>query len=167
MAGKHGTLLERFFRHVRKTDTCWLWTGSTFGHGKWRYGQIGVEGSRPKAAHRISWMLHRGPIPPGKSVLHNCPGGDNPLCVNPDHLFVGTHDDNMADAKRKGRMLRGEKISWSKLTEKDVLDVLRRLSLGESIVSITKVYSVSRGCITGIKRGRNWPHLSHKSSSAP
>lgn len=94
----------RFRRFVGlPTETgCTLWTGGAAGRG---YGVLGSGGLRaPQVyAHRISYELANGPIPDGLFVLHNCPGGDNPLCVNPDHLFLGTQADNMADMVAKGR----------------------------------------------------------------
>jgi hypothetical protein len=85
-----------------KTSTCWIWTGAVIKNGL-PYGQIRV-GSRPKRkmvlCHRLSYELHHGPIPPGMDVLHSC---DNPRCVNPDHLSLGTHQQNMADMSSKMR----------------------------------------------------------------
>lgn len=81
-------------------DGCWLWNGQI---GKRGYGMIGVPkryGPRIQYAHRVSWRLHRGEIPDGLSVLHRC---DNPKCVNPDHLFLGTAGDNIRDCVAKGR----------------------------------------------------------------
>ena len=75
---------------------CWLWTGSCMANG---YGQIGYKGKNAYA-HRVSWILHIGPIEPGMHVLHRC---DVKNCVNPNHLFVGTADDNMKDMISKGR----------------------------------------------------------------
>ena len=89
----------RFWRHVKKSDGCWEWTAGNNGHGYgWatRYRQLSV------AAHRFSWEMHFGPIPPGLIVCHHC---DNPPCVRPDHLFVGTYKDNMQDCVRKGRLI--------------------------------------------------------------
>lgn len=88
----------RFWRQVQKTDTCWLWTGARSGAG---YGQIGINDVRI-FTHRFSWELHHGPIPAGLFVCHHC---DNPPCVRPDHLFLGTPQDNMVDKIRKGRHL--------------------------------------------------------------
>jgi hypothetical protein len=95
-------LHQRFWAKVRVTRTCWLWCGAKHEDG---YGFIGVFGRGwTKQSHRVAWWLSKGAIPDGLSVLHNCPGGDNPACVNPDHLWLGTHTDNMRDASRKGRL---------------------------------------------------------------
>ena len=83
--------------HCPELGQCWLWTGSKTVSGN--YGQINVSG-RPVRANRFSWVLHNGPIPEGLYVLHYC---DNPPCVRPNHLFLGSHDDNLLDMKNKGR----------------------------------------------------------------
>lgn len=100
-------LEERFWQRVEKTAICWLWKGGCSQHG---YGIFSTtkRADNPRkyhqtVAHRMAWELTYGPIPPGQEVCHNCPGGDNPRCVNPDHLFLGTQADNMRDAVRKGR----------------------------------------------------------------
>jgi hypothetical protein len=97
-------LAERFWPKIVKTDCCWLWVGYT-KPGSHDYGSIGSGGKSGKVikAHQASWLLHRGPIPDGLHVLHNCPGGDNPRCVNPGHLWLGTHLENMRDMWRKLR----------------------------------------------------------------
>lgn len=92
---------------------CWLWTGARKG-GKWTYGILGSRAIRvaPEAAHRVSWELHYGPIPDGANVLHRC---DNPPCVNPQHLFLGTLKDNTRDMLQKGR--HKEKLSPAQIAE--------------------------------------------------
>lgn len=94
-------MAQRFWNRVEKTNGCWQWTGSTDTNG---YGQLRIPG--PRSSHkkvrtsRYSWVLHYGPIPNGMLVLHTC---DNRRCVRPDHLWLGTQADNMADMSNKGR----------------------------------------------------------------
>lgn len=88
-------LIVRFFDKVNKTNNCWEWSGTN----NYRYGLLRTCGKMVRA-HRISWEIHFGTIPAGLHVLHKC---DNTLCVNPDHLFLGTHFDNMQDMAKKGR----------------------------------------------------------------
>jgi len=95
-------LPTRFWAKVQKTATCWLWTGTRTRQG---YGQFAVDKRTRASAHRMAYELTHGPIPEGLDVLHKC---DNPPCCNPEHLFLGTHQDNMIDAVHKGR-LRGTK----------------------------------------------------------
>ncbi len=101
---QYQSLEERFWSKVNKTSSpygCWLWIASLSTTG---YGQIyRGRGKGMVFAHRVSWLIHFGDIPEGMSVLHNCPGGDNPLCVNPAHLWLGTQADNMHDMWAKGR----------------------------------------------------------------
>lgn len=90
------TIEDRFWAKVRKGPLCWEWTGHNTGHKK-PYGIFHDSG--PERAHRTSWRITYGTIPAGIQVLHAC---DNTMCVRPDHLFLGTHKDNMADMTRKG-----------------------------------------------------------------
>ena len=91
---------DRFWTLVRKANEgCWLWTGSSTGPQRARYGNLQFNGSIQKA-HRVSWQISNGPIPVGMRVLHRC---DVPLCVRPDHLFLGTLSDNARDCYLKNR----------------------------------------------------------------
>jgi hypothetical protein len=98
--------IRRFFAKVNKTESCWLWTAGNLG--PFGYGGFSVKG-HAKLAHRVSWVIHRGSISEGMCVLHNCPGGDNPRCVNPDHLWLGTNRENSDDMVAKGRSTTGER----------------------------------------------------------
>ena len=109
-------------------------------------------------AHRVAFELHTGTIPAGMSILHHC---DNPPCVRPDHLFLGTHDDNMADMKRKGRnfIARGSAHPRHKLTEVAVQQIRLRLTNGDRVVDLAAQYGVRSCVISNIKAGRLWRHV--------
>jgi len=96
MSAQLKPLHERIWKKVRLTPSCWEWTGGNFS---WGYGAITFDG-RHTTAHRVFWTIANGPIPKGLFVLHKC---DNPSCVRIDHLFLGTHTDNVRDCLRKGR----------------------------------------------------------------
>lgn len=100
--------------HCPELGPCWLWTASTKG-GKWRYGVISQTGKHDSLllAHRVSWEIHNGPIPEGSLALHKC---DNPSCVNPAHLFLGTFADNTKDMLEKGRHIGSGRKLGSKLS---------------------------------------------------
>ncbi len=108
MPVKARPIAERFWPKVDKRgpNDCWLWTGSF----RYAYGRISVGAHGAISAHRASWEIHNGPIPPGMFVCHRC---DVPACVNPSHLFVGTHIDNETDKDAKGRRSRGARHSAS------------------------------------------------------
>lgn len=129
------TIHERFFDKVEKTDSCWIWTGAK---NRKNYGMFVYKG-RVHMSHRVSYMEWKGEIPDGKLVCHTC---DNPSCVNPDHLFVGSNQDNMDDMKSKGRQrfLTGENNKNSKLTWQQVREIR---SSDESVLTLAKKYGVS------------------------
>jgi len=111
---------RRLLAKVTKDPSgCWLWSAATSGNGAHKYGWVTFN-KRQYKAHRLAWILLVGEIPPGMSVCHRC---DVPLCVNPDHLFLGTHAENMEDMHRKGRLKRSLEQpvrSWT-ANEDDVL----------------------------------------------
>mgnify|MGYP001598312210 CR=1 FL=1 len=137
---------ERFFRHVDKTERCWLWNGYTNAYG---YGTFGIS-HRSTLAHRVSWNLHKGEIPSGICVLHFC---DNPPCVNPDHLFLGTHKDNMHDATVKGR------IGAMKVTAWDVANMRQERKLGVRYAVLADRYGLTQGGIRAAVLGITWKHV--------
>ncbi len=147
---------DRFWSKVLKTDSCWIWTGS-LSHGR---AQIG--GSKGNVRYSIGgsvavWIMLRGPIPEGFYVCHNCPGGDNGACINPDHLWLGTQKQNMEDAKQKGRSTAGERHPMHKLCW-DEVHMIRHLftNEGQSAVSLAAQFKVSRPTVTRIVNRRIW-----------
>ena len=150
------TLEERFWAKVRlDEDGCWEWTAHRDRKG---YGALGRGGAVVKA-HRLSWELHNGPIPIGMAVCHAC---DNPPCVRPDHLFLGTIGDNNRDMQLKGRAsggTRGEQQHLSVLTADDVREIRARAAAGEPHRSIGATYGVVKSTISKIVTGKNWRHV--------
>ncbi len=138
--------------HIPKLGKCWVWMAS-LNSG---YGQMQLSNPRRvELAHRISWSLHFGNI--GKCVLHKC---DNPRCVKPEHLFEGTRTENMTDKIAKGRQTIGEANGPSKLTTKQVHEIIqRRKKTGEYHRVIAKDYGVSRELVRDIVNGKAWRHI--------
>lgn len=141
---------------VENLEKCWIWIANTDRDG---YGRISLKGFQYKA-HRISWEIYNGPILNGLLVLHKC---DNPSCVNPNHLFLGTHKDNSFDMVNKGRSnhFLGSTNSRSILSEHDVLEILTSVENGAitSIDQIINKYKVSKSTIFQIFDGKNWQHV--------
>jgi hypothetical protein len=134
-------------------DECWVWQRSVAGEG---YGQIKLTKERRQTyAHRVAYELAYGELPQGKQVCHSC---DNPPCVNPRHLFVGSSHDNHQDMKRKGRHLFGEKNGNSVLTEQKVREILALLPFVPQWDLATR-YGVAPITISRISRGLRWAHL--------
>ena len=151
--GFSGTIIDRFWTKVQRTDGCWLWTASTNNKG---YGVInrGGHANGTVTAHTLSWLIHYGPIPKGKCVLHNC---DNRLCVRPDHLFLGTVADNQHDMEVKGRSTHGEKHGRHLLTQAEVQEIRERyVPYQVTQDELAAFYGVSRTTIGAIVRGENW-----------
>lgn len=151
-------LERRFWAKVKKSDGCWEWTASRQKNG---YGSIALprrDSGRMARAHRVSWMIAHGPIADGLQVCHRC---DNPPCVRPDHLFLGTRAVNMADCVAKGRLnsARGERASKAKLTAEKVNEIRARLARGATDQGLATEYGVSDTSIRMIRLGWTWRHL--------
>lgn len=150
-------LAERFWEKVRRGRGCWEWTARRFKNG---YGSI-RSGDRQLLAHRIAWELTRGPIPSGLLICHHC---DNPPCVRPSHLFLGTHQMNLDDCRRKGRAAKpdqttraSESNGAAKLTASKVRRLRERYRRGGvTQAALAREYKVSIPLIEKILGGRLW-----------
>lgn len=150
---RQASTIDRFWSKVEKTEACWNWTGRLDKGG---YGQFSLKTMGNCRAPRYAWEITYGPIPDGLFVCHRC---DNRLCVNPDHLFLGTPKDNSQDAAQKGRMDRGEDRHCAKLTEEDVREIRRKYQTGATQLEISNGYPVSRATIGRIINRRIWKHV--------
>lgn len=128
---------------------CTIWLGHTNTMG---YGRLSVNGTQ-QYAHRVAYELRNGKIPKGGNVLHRC---DTPTCVNPDHLFLGTHADNVADKVAKGRQLRGSAVGGSKLNEAEVA-AIRASSVG--VNETARRMGLSPMTISLIRSRKTWKHV--------
>jgi len=161
---------ERFWNKVKQStpNNCWLWVASKTGG----YGRFRIDG-KVRKAHRVSWEIHNGSIPNGLCVLHNC---DNPPCVNPGHLWLGTQEENILDMKRKGRgrgptgknqwtnlfpekLAKGYKHRYSVLTESDVLAIRSADRYRGYQRDLARKYRVPQGNISKIVNYKSWKHL--------
>ena len=158
--GKPRTNMKRFWERVDMTGDCWNWTGfradSRYGQDN-GYGLIRFCGHK-QLAHRLAYLFTFGTIPIGMHVLHKC---DNPACCNPAHLWLGTADDNMKDASKKGRISKvsrnaGEKCAAHKLTEDYVKVIKARNFLGETQLELALGYGVNPSTISYAISGRTW-----------
>ena len=154
--GRHkrsGVFAERFWSNVRKTNGCWVWTASAGDGG---YGHISI-GDVIYRCHRVSWEIANGPVPHGMCVCHTC---DNPICVNPSHLFLGTHLDNLRDAAQKGRIAKGEKNGHATLTEGKVR-MIRAMAESKMYLQseLAEIFIVTQSCISSIVNFNTWRHV--------
>jgi hypothetical protein len=133
---------------VDKSGECWVWTGTIEACG------YGIRGGR--RAHRWAWEVVNGPIPDGLKVCHRC---DNPPCVNPGHLFLGTPAENSRDMVLKGRSGRGERNSQATLTPEIVLAIRAARDSGAQYPRIAETFGVSKGTAHDIVNRRRWAHI--------
>ncbi|HEY2618026.1 MAG TPA: HNH endonuclease signature motif containing protein [Acetobacteraceae bacterium] len=154
-----GKSLERFESFFTKGqyDECWPWLGAI---GKDGYGRLKIS-QRMIRAHRASYKFYRGPIAEGLLVCHRC---DNPPCVNPAHLFLGSPADNSRDAAIKGRMARGEGVWRAILTPGDVLSIDAASGRYQDIAD---AIGTTKAAVAAVKQRRTWRHLTADDPTAP
>jgi hypothetical protein len=150
----HADTEKRFWDKVekREPDQCWKWKGAVASHG---YGSMAIS----LMAHRVAWGIAHGSVPTKNiHVLHKC---DDPLCVNPSHLFLGSHQDNMLDKEAKGRGNHpfGSNHGRAKLTENLVKEIWKDRQNGKSQRFLARKYGVARSGIRQILRGISWKHV--------
>lgn len=151
------SLADALFSNVERgeEDECWIWQGTQRGNG---YGCVGYK-NLLLDAHRLSYEIHKGPIPDGLLVCHEC---DNRLCINPNHLFLGNYGDNYEDAKSKDRHTRGERNGNSKLRDSDVVEIRQAYQdrvWGETVPALALQYGVGESTIHDIGQGKAWKHI--------
>lgn len=151
---------ERLLKDVEYIGDCWVWKGKSYTPDG-RYGKIGV-GTKEKGnkksllVHRVAYEVFKGPIPVGLSVCHTC---DVTLCIRPDHLFTGTHNENMQDAVDKGRIPKGVDAHPAKLNDAKVRTIRQLVSEGYTYVFLAKMYGVNRNTIKYAVIRRTWKHV--------
>ncbi len=156
--------MERFWDKVdvKGPDDCWLWTACCTGAG---YGQIRIAGVTIYA-HRLSWEMANYDIPDGMCVLHTCSGRypsgsfENRRCVNPEHLYVGSDQDNADDTRRDGKSGKGELSGLAKLTNEKVWEIRKEYRNGGTTHrEIANAYGVSQALISNIINRKIWGHI--------
>lgn len=164
----------RFWAKVKRGPGCWEWTaarqphprGKGFTYGMFWVGSKKAGTGKMIQAHRVAWELAKGETPDGLKVLHKC---DNPACVRPAHLFLGTQKDNTEDMIAKGRKNAsiGERHGSAKLTQQQVIDIRAKYVAGRgrahrgNAVLLAAIYGVARGTITDVVT-RAWQHIREK-----
>lgn len=153
-AHHEGSMAEWFWSRVDKSGDCWVWRGRCLQSG---YGQLIVK-KKVLLAHRVAFELTHGHIPPGLEICHRC---DNPPCVNPAHLFCGSHADNMRDMKTKGRQSRGARPYRdghrnAKLNADSVREIRSLHQQGMSFVELGRRYGVSGDQASNVVKRRSW-----------
>jgi len=147
---------ERFWKYVKKSNSCWEWTGTKFTQG---YGSFHIRLSEWKykreKAHRYSYKLHFGSLPKNLDVCHKC---DNRICVNPKHLFLGTKLENTMDMVSKNRQAKGSKLNTN-LNESNVLNIRKEYISGITMKELSKKYKSGYTTINYIINRKTWRHI--------
>lgn len=149
-------LTERFWAKVDKRgpDDCWEWTANRTTSG---YGRIKVSSYKTEGAHRLSYYFANGEDPGDMLVCHTC---DNPACVNPAHLFIGTAKDNAHDKMRKGRDRNGDNAGAAnpnaKINEADAAQIIRAIQSGQTNTAIAERFAISHSMVSRIRAGKSW-----------
>lgn len=143
---------ERFEEKFTKSDGCWNWIAYK---DRWGYGRLQFS-KKMQSAHRVAYQLYVGEIPEGLCVLHHC---DNPACCRPDHLFLGTNNDNVRDRMNKGRGAIGEKHGMAKLTEEQVKTIRSKRSEGAHATDLAKQFGVAQRTISKIVLYQKWAKI--------
>lgn len=152
-------IINRFWSKVNypgNDHDCWEWTAGLFESG---YGQFGISSKIKFTAHKFSFEYYHGKIPKGLIICHTC---DNKICVNPNHLFLGTCSDNSKDMVNKGRSNRGEDVHTATIKEQHVIEMLDKIISGEfkNTSEISKYYGIETRYIRNIIIGLTWKHIS-------
>jgi len=145
---------ERFWNkvNIRSKNECWEWQGYINTR---KYGLFGFKGKLIRV-HRFAWLTEHKTIPEGLWVLHKC---DNTICVNPNHLFLGTHKDNMIDMTRKTRQAYGENHSQNKLTDKQVIEIRSQVKKRGDQARLARKFNVSEETISSVFLRKTWKHI--------
>lgn len=142
--------VSKFWKYVEKTNYCWNWKGgvNTQGYGKMRLSD------KIFSSHRLSYIIHNGKIPKGKHILHHC---DNPICVNPKHLYTGTHQQNMKDRTKRNNYNKGQNNWGSNLTW-EVVGIIRELNDRPDLTQkvLAEEFLVSQNTISSIVNYKSW-----------
>lgn len=149
---KNGPLPDQLNQKYKGLSQCWNWTASHIrGYGQFVYNYKMVK------AHRLSYMMHIGPIPNGMLACHRC---DNPFCVNPEHLWLGTNQENTSDRDAKGRSVKGEKSPHSKLTKEQVVEMreMHKSNLW-NYPQLAEIFGVSQTLAKMVVKRKAWKHI--------
>ncbi len=151
-------IADRFWPKVLVDDGCWAWTGAKNKHGYGTFETVRLRARAVKYAHRVAWELTNGPIPPGMCACHHC---DNPSCVRPGHLFLGSRADNLADMTAKGRRVappvrRGVANNNAKLTAGVVSEIRAAGERGARPADIAETFGICRSQVSHILARRVW-----------